>query len=58
MHYTEKLFREEQYTGTPWKYAFHGMRFGNDEYNQNDWQDQTGVTKHGSPHAHVLKNIS
>lgn len=29
MHYTEKLFREEQYTGTPWKYAFHGMRFGN-----------------------------
>lgn len=29
MHYTEKLFREEQYTDTPWKYAFHGMRFGN-----------------------------
>lgn len=22
---------------------------------QNDWQDQTCVTKHGSPDAHVLK---
>lgn len=34
------------------------MFFNHDEYNRNDWQDQTGVTKHGSPDAHVLKNIS
>lgn len=34
------------------------MFFNHDEYNRNDWQDQTGVTKHGSPDAHDLKNIS
>lgn len=27
MYYTEKVFREEQYT--PWKYSLHGMTFGN-----------------------------
>lgn len=27
------------------------MFFNYDEYNHNDWQDQTCVTKHGSPDA-------
>lgn len=31
------------------------MFFNYDEYNQNDWQDQTGVTKHGSPDARFKK---